>query len=102
MSAPSRLLALAGEDRGAVLVTFALFAPVVLLLAAFAIDGRNFFLHKRHLQVQADAAAFAAVKEFQPCNNANIYARAGQYGGVSETTTPSGSATSATPIRNQQ
>ena len=56
MISPARIAELAASERGAVLVTFALFAPVVILMAAFTMDAGNWFLHKRHLQVQADAA----------------------------------------------
>jgi putative Flp pilus-assembly TadE/G-like protein len=90
------------NERGAVLVTFALVAPVIVLMAAFTIDAGNWFVHKRHLQVQADAAAFAAAKEFQPCANESIYARAGEYGGVSKVATPSGTTTSSAPLYNEQ
>jgi len=102
MTSPSRIVMVAGGERGAVVVMFALFAPVAILLAAFAIDSGNWFLHKRHLQMQADAGALAAAQEFQPCIDANIYAAAGQYGGAASVTTPSGSATSSTPLYNAQ
>src|SRR5438876_10004553 len=102
MSASRRIAALAEDQRGAVLVTFALFAPMAILLAAFTMDAGNWFLHKRHLQVQADAAVFAAAKEFQPCIDANVYSRAGQYGGANSVTTPSGSVSSTAPLYNEQ
>jgi Putative Flp pilus-assembly TadE/G-like len=84
MSHSARIVSLEGE-RGAVLVLFAVFAPVAILLAAFAIDTGNWFVHKRHLQLQADAGALAAAQAFQPCNNAAIEAQAHQYSGVSGT-----------------
>jgi len=90
------------DERGAVLVMVALFAPVMVLLAAFAIDASNWYLHKRHLQVQADAAVFAAAREFQPCVAASVYQRAGEYGGAGEVQTPSGAVTSSTPLFNEQ
>jgi hypothetical protein len=102
MSTSSRIETLAADQRGAVLVIFALFAPVAILLAAFTMDAGNWFLHKRHLQVQADAAVFAAAKDFQPCNNVNVYSHAGQYGGASSVSTPSGSVSSTTPLLNEQ
>jgi Flp pilus assembly protein TadG len=103
MSAHHSIAGLAREERGAVLVMFAVFAPVIVLFAAFALDTGNWFLHKRHLQLQADASAFAAVREFQPCINSNIYAKAGEYGGVASVTTPEGgSVTSSTPLYNLQ
>jgi hypothetical protein len=103
MSRLSRTAALAQSERGSVLVTFAVFAPVAILFAAFAIDAGNWFMHKRHLQVQADAGALAAAQEFQPCISAAVYEKAGQYGGAaSVTTAPSGTATSPTPLFNPQ
>src|SRR5436309_13128626 len=72
MTSWSRAIDAVTDERGAVLVTFTLFAPVLILMAAFTMDGGNWLLHKRHLQVQADAAVFAAAKEFQPCFDENI------------------------------
>jgi hypothetical protein len=102
MSTPTRIGALAADQRGAVLLIFALFAPVAILAAAFTMDAGNWFLHKRHLQVQADAAVFAAAREFQPCIDGNVYARAGQYGGTGSVATPSGGVASTTPLYNEQ
>jgi Putative Flp pilus-assembly TadE/G-like len=100
MTHHGRILTLAADESGAVLVIVALFAPVLILFAAFAIDAGSWFLHARHLQVQADAGALAAAQEFQPCLNPNIYGSAGQYGGASSVTTPSGNVTSTTPLYN--
>jgi hypothetical protein len=89
MTLAHRTLALATDERGAALVLFAVFAPVAILFAAFAIDGGNWFLHKRHLQVQADAGVLATAQEFQRCftnaagANAAIDAAAAQYSGTS-------------------
>ena len=82
MSHLDRITALAGDERGAVLVIFAVFAPVAILFAVFAIDTGNWYLHKRHLQLQADAGALAAALEFQPCSNGAIEAAAKKYSGV--------------------
>jgi Flp pilus assembly protein TadG len=103
MSHTGRILTLAGNERGAVLVFLALFAPVAILLATFAIDTSNWFLHQRHLQVQADAGALAAAQGFQPCNNEAIYKVAGQYSGATSVKTPTGgSAAASSPLYNQQ
>jgi hypothetical protein len=102
MSPSARLGELAGNERGAVLVMFAVFAPVAVLLAVFVIDTGNWWLHKRHLQSQADAGVLAAAQEFQPCFDANVYSRAGQYGGATSVTTPSGTVTSTSPLYNTQ
>jgi hypothetical protein len=75
------------EDTGAVLVMFAAFASVAILLMSFVINVGNWFEHERHLQLQADAAAFAAAADFQsPCNKGvaeTMYHDAGLYGGSS-------------------
>jgi Flp pilus assembly protein TadG len=91
-----RVLRARGGERGSTLVLVALMAPVFVALLIYVIDVNNWNAHKRHLQVQADAAALAAAQGFQPCNNANIYSTAGEYSGASSVTTPSGSVTSAT------
>jgi hypothetical protein len=76
------------DDRGATLVMFAVFSPVLILLAVFAIDTSNWFLHSRHLQVQADAGVLAAAQGFQSCftnasaANTAITAQAAQYAGI--------------------
>jgi Flp pilus assembly protein TadG len=82
MSHPGRIVELAGNERGAVLVMFAVFAPVAVLLAAFALDTGNWFLHKRHLQLQADAGALAAAQMFQPCSDSAIKSAVEQYSGA--------------------
>ena len=56
----------AGE-RGGILVLFALLLPVLVLMLALAIDVGNWFVHKRHLQMQADAAALAGGAHFGNC-----------------------------------
>ena len=55
------------DERGSVLVMTALWLPVVILMASFVIDAANWFEHKRHLQLQADAGAFAAGSLFNGC-----------------------------------
>lgn len=76
-------LSRAGGERGAVLVMFAIWLPVLVLMAAFVLDIANWFVHKRHLQMQADAAALAAAADWAHpgCNDAAIDARAREYGG---------------------
>jgi hypothetical protein len=59
--------ALRRNERGSVLVMTALWLPVVILMASFVIDAGNWFEHKRHLQLQADAGAFAAGSLFNGC-----------------------------------
>jgi len=91
------------EQRGAVLVFFALFAPVAVLFLSFVVDVGDWFDHARHLQLQADAGALAAAQGFQPCNDTTIYSVAGQYSGAASVTTPTGeTVTSTSPLYNPQ
>ena len=55
------------EQRGSVVVLFACLLPVILLALALAIDVGNWFVHKRHLQMQADAAALTGGAYFSDC-----------------------------------
>ncbi len=65
------------------MVTTAIVLPVVVLLATLVIDVGNWFEHRRHLQMQADAAVLAAAGDVTfPCDNDAIKARAAQYGGL--------------------
>ena len=64
----------AGEDRGATLVVFVLFLPVLLAFAAFVLDVGHAFQLRRHLQVAADAAALAAAQELPSTANATAVA----------------------------
>jgi Putative Flp pilus-assembly TadE/G-like len=72
------------EERGGVLIKVALWLPVLVALMAFVIDTGNWFVHKRHLQMQADAAALAAAQEYgvaAACDATAIQQRAAQYSG---------------------
>src|SRR6476469_2220423 len=95
------------DEQGGVLVLVAVFAPVAILFVSFVLYVRNSFVHARHLQTQADAAAFAGAQEFPTvfgnCKaeaNTAIAKRAGQYGGATDLATPFGTATSFTPLYN--
>ena len=91
-----RLPNLTSDERGASAVFFALLLPVLILLFTFAIDVGNWFVHSRHLQTQADAAALAGGDNFGDCfspdpsvaANANntIENAATQYAGNSSST----------------
>jgi uncharacterized protein YaiE (UPF0345 family) len=78
---------LAVEERGATLVIFALWIPVLLLVAVFVLDVGNWFEHRRHLQMQADAGALAGAGLFNSCfgsssgGSASITDKARQYAG---------------------
>ena len=69
------------NEHGVVTVMVALLLPLFLLLGVFVIDVANWWVHKRHLQVQADAAALAGGALVQPgdCNGADVEAEARKY-----------------------
>jgi hypothetical protein len=70
------------DERGAVLVLLAGFLPLALLMASFVLDLGNWWVHKRHLQTQADAAALAGAGAIKlPCQDAPIVELARQYSG---------------------
>jgi Flp pilus assembly protein TadG len=75
------------NERGAtiVLVAVALFALVIVV--ALVVDVANWYVHKRHLQAQADAAAFAGGAAFKlpGCDDNAIYKAVQQYSGVKST-----------------
>src|SRR5215203_2009650 len=55
------------QERGAVLVLWAILTPALLLLLMLAIDVGNWFVHHRHLQTQVDAATLAGGAHFGDC-----------------------------------
>ena len=65
---PARELAdlVAGEDGG-IVVLAALLLPFLVLLIALTVDVGNWWVHKRHLQLQVDAAALAGGGVFGEC-----------------------------------
>jgi hypothetical protein len=78
------------SERGAVLPMFAIFAPVLVVIAGFVIDVGNWFEHQRHLQLQVDAAALAGGSVWSfPCTattDTTIESTARAYGGPDATT----------------
>jgi hypothetical protein len=69
------------DERGGVAVTVALVIPVVLLVMSFTVDAANWWVHKRHLQTQADAAALAGAARVQKgCSQAAVLNEATLYG----------------------
>jgi hypothetical protein len=76
-------------ERGGVLVLVALWLPLLALTLAFVVDTGNWYAHKRHLQLQADAAALAGghAISLTACNNNAIENETRAYAG-SDTTTP--------------
>ena len=57
----------AERQRGQVVVLFALLLPVVLVIGSVVLSVGNWFVHKRHLQTQVDAAVLAAGQDFVGC-----------------------------------
>jgi Putative Flp pilus-assembly TadE/G-like len=78
-----RLVTRIAGERGAVAVLVAILILPLVLLAAFAIDTGNWWTHKRHLQTQADAGAFAGAQGpwFPACDEATIEQQAASYSG---------------------
>lgn len=71
------------EDDGVATVMVALSIPFILLFCVLAIDVSNWFVHKRHLQTQADAAALAGAGayRFPSCDDNLITNMALRYSG---------------------
>jgi hypothetical protein len=73
------------EETGAIAVVVAIAFPVFLLSGVIAVDISNWNVHKRQLQIQADAGALAGGAAFQfPCSstvNASVLSTAEQYAG---------------------
>jgi hypothetical protein len=82
-----RGLFVAREDGGVIVLT-ALLLPFVFLLLSLSVDVGNWWVHKRHLQLQADAAALAGGAMFGKCftdasaGNAAIQSEATKYNGA--------------------
>jgi hypothetical protein len=75
---------LGGRDgeRGSALVLVALCLPVLFGFMVFVADVGNWFVHKRHLQMQADAGALAGGGSFTfPCSDSPIVASSRKYAG---------------------
>jgi hypothetical protein len=72
---------LRAEDGG-VLVMVTLWLPILVLFVIFVVDVGNWFVHKRHLQMQADAGALAGGGKFTfPCSDAPILSESRKYAG---------------------
>jgi hypothetical protein len=72
-------------DRGSVLIFVAVMVPVLLAAFAIVVDVGNWFVHKRSLQNEVDAAALAGGSAWGYCfnggGNAAMYAEAAKYAG---------------------
>jgi hypothetical protein len=69
VSASGRIAELTPREDGGILVFAAMLMPVVLLFLALAVDVGNWWVHKRHLQLQVDAAALAGGALLGDCFN---------------------------------
>ncbi len=56
------------DERGQVVVLFALMMPMLLALAAIVMDVGNMYVHKKHNQTLVDAGAFAGATKFVGCS----------------------------------
>ena len=84
-----------GDERGGVMAMVAVTMPVLLLFVMMVVEFGNFFEHRRHLQLQADAGALAGAGLFNHCftsdaanllaANDAIEAEARRYGGANST-----------------
>ena len=59
VSATRPIADLASRQEGGIVVFVALLLPVVILFLSLSVDIGNWWVHKRHLQLQVDAAALA-------------------------------------------
>ena len=88
MSATRGVAELSSRENGGVVVFVAMLLPVVLLFLALSIDIGNWWVHKRHLQLQVDAAALAGGALFGGCftdaagTNVAIQNEATRFGGA--------------------
>ena len=70
------------DETGAIALTVALLFPALMLLGVVAVDVANWYVHKRELQIQADAGALAGAAYYKyPCDDAAISAAAHDYAG---------------------
>ena len=88
VSATRGIAELGSREDGGVVVFVAMLLPVVLLFLALSIDIGNWWVHKRHLQLQVDAAALAGGALFGGCftdaagTNVAIQNEATRFGGA--------------------
>ena len=76
-------------ENGGVLVWVALWLPVLVLFITLVVDVGNWFVHKRHLQLQADAGALAGGGAFRiPCADDPIVSGTRKYAGDPGATAP--------------
>jgi hypothetical protein len=70
------------DEEGATLIVVALWLPTLILFVILVVDVGNWFVHKRHLQLQADAGALAGGGVFKfPCSDDPILTETRRYAG---------------------
>jgi hypothetical protein len=67
----------AHREDGGVLVLWAILTPGMIFLFLLVVDVGNWYVHKRHLQMQADAAALAGGAHFGDCFSPDAATAAG-------------------------
>jgi Putative Flp pilus-assembly TadE/G-like len=84
----SRLNTRLSDERGATFLIVAAILAALILVVALVVDVANWYVHKRHLQTQADAAALAGGAAFKlpGCSDTEIYKAVQQYSGVEDGT----------------
>ena len=86
---PAGLTGRRRREDGSVIVIFAVWLPVLVLVIIFVVDVGNWFVHKRHLQLQADAGALAGGGLYTfPCSDTPIVNEARKYAGDPTTAAP--------------
>jgi hypothetical protein len=74
--------ALLRDETGVVALTVLLLFPPLMILGVLAVDVGNWYVHKRQLQIQADAGALAAASFYTyPCDDTAISNVARDYAG---------------------
>jgi hypothetical protein len=69
-----------GRQCGQTLIIFAIAMPLFLSLVALVADGSSLMVHRRSLQVAADAAALAVAQDLNnPCAPGCLASKAGEY-----------------------
>jgi hypothetical protein len=79
-----RLKTTLADEHGAVMAIVAVSLLALVLMVALVVDVANWKIHKRHLQLQVDAAALAAAGAYSytTCPSAAVKAAAHRYGGA--------------------
>ena len=79
----TRLHTRLSSERGATFLIVAAILAALILVVALVVDVANWYVHQRHLQTQADAAALAGGAAFKlpGCSNTEIQTAVEQYSG---------------------